>query len=211
MDDCCELEPDALNRGQRKTLAWVLIINVLMFFAALGAAYIAKSSSLLSGTIDNLGDAFTYGLSLYAVSKGPRHKAGVSLVKGLLILFAALSVLAHMLYKLWHPEIPVVEVMGLMTVVGLIANAACLALLWKHRREDINMASVWECSRNDVVENVAILVATLAVWVSKSQWPDLLVAAVLIVILFRSAGRIIAKSYAELKRTRLDPSSQNNR
>lgn len=201
MDDCCDLESEALNRGQRKTLTFVLIINVLMFFAVLGAAYFAKSSSLLSGTIDNLGDAFTYGLSLYAVSKGPRHKAGVSLVKGFLILFAALSVLAHILYKLRHPEIPVVEVMGLMTMVSLVANAACLALLWKHRREDINMASVWECSRNDVIENVAILVATVAVWFSKSQWPDLLVAAVLIVILFRSASRIIAKSYAELKKS----------
>lgn len=200
MDDCCDLDSEAMDRGQRKTLTYVLIINALMFFAALGAAYIANSSSLLSGTIDNLGDAFTYGLSLYAVSKGPRHKARVSLVKGLLILFAALSVSAHILYKLRHPEVPVAEVMGLMSLVSLIANAVCLALLWKHRGEDINMASVWECSRNDVVENVAILVATFAVWVSKSQWPDLLVAAVLIVILFRSAGRIIAKSSAELKR-----------
>lgn len=199
MDDCCDLESEALNRGQRKTLTFVLIINVLMFFAVLGAAYFAKSSSLLSGTIDNLGDAFTYGLSLYAVSKGPRHKAGVSLVKGFLILFAALTVLAHILYKLSHPEIPVAEVMGLMTIVSLVANASCLALLWKHRREDINMASVWECSRNDVIENVAILFAALAVWISESQWPDLLVASVLIVILFRSAGRIIAKSLTALK------------
>jgi Co/Zn/Cd efflux system component len=199
MDDCCDLESEALNRGQRKTLTYVLILNAAMFFAVLGAAFFAKSSSLLSGAIDNLGDAFTYGLSLYAVSKGPRHKAGVSLVKGLLILFAALSVSAHILYKLRHPEIPVVEVMGLMTIVGLIANAACLTLLRKHRREDINMASVWECSRNDVIENAAVLVAALAVWVSKSQWPDLLVAAVLIVLLFRSAGRIIANSFAALK------------
>ncbi len=179
----------------------VLIINSVMFLVILVSAIIAKSSSLLSGTIDNLGDAFTYALSLYAVAKGPRHKARVSLVKGFLILFAALSVLAHVLFKLRHPEVPIAEVMGVMTLVALLANALCLALLWKHREEDINMASVWECSRNDVIENVAILIAALGVWLSRSQWPDQLIALVLTAILFRSAGRIIWRSYLELKKT----------
>ncbi len=177
----------------------VLLINVVMFLAVLIAAFFANSSALFSGTIDNLGDAITYGLSLYAVSRGALYKAKVALVKGLLILFAAILVSGHVVYKLLNPEVPIFEVMGIMTVFSLLANAICLALLWKHRKEDINMASVWECSRNDVIENLAVLFAALGIWISKSQWPDLIIAVILIVILFRSASKIIWNSYSELK------------
>ncbi len=203
MADCCEIESDSLNRSQRKTLVRVLIINAVMFVAVLVAALYAKSSALLSGTIDNLGDAITYGLSLYAVSRGARYKAKVALIKGFLILFAALMVCVHVFYKLKNPEIPIFEVMGIMTLFSLLANVLCLSLLWKHRREDINMASVWECSRNDVIENLSVLVATVAIWASQSQWPDILVAGILIIILLRSALGIIRKSYSELKKSEI--------
>ncbi len=200
MGDCCEIESDSLNRGQRKTLVRVLIINAAMFLTVLVAALFAKSSALLSGTIDNFGDALTYGLSLYAVSRGARFKAKVALIKGLLILFAAIMVSVHVFYKLKNPVVPIFEVMGVMTIFSLLANGLCLKLLWRHRREDINMASVWECSRNDVIENLTVLVAAVAIWVSSSQWPDLIVAGILIIILFRSAIGIVRKSLSELKK-----------
>jgi Co/Zn/Cd efflux system component len=202
MDACCDVDREFLDQSQRKTLWLVLAINSAMFIAVLAAAVIANSSSLLSGTIDNLGDAFTYALSLHAVSNGRRHKARVSLIKGFLILFAALSVFAHVVFKLSHPEAPAAGLMGIMTLISLGANAACLALLWKHREEDINMASVWECSRNDVMENLAILVAAIGVWVLASQWPDMVVAVILTAMLFRSALRIIRSSLGELKKPR---------
>jgi Co/Zn/Cd efflux system component len=200
MDDCCDLDSEALDRRQRRTLTIILVINAVMFLATLIAAIAAKSSSLLSGTIDNLGDAFTYALSLYAVSKGARHKAAVSLVKGLLILCAGLAVCAHVVYKFRHPELPIAGVIGSMTLAGLFANAACLILLRKHREEDINMASVWECSRNDVIENLAVLAAAFGVWLTRSQWPDMAVAILLSAFLLRSATRMVGNSVSALKK-----------
>lgn len=195
MDDCCQLDSDKLSKSQRSTLVKVMAINLVMFLVVLVSAFFANSSSLLSGTIDNLGDAFTYGLSLYAVSKSDRFKAKVSMVKGFLILIAAISVMIHIIYKLRSPEVPDFEVMSLVTILSLMANATCLALLWKHRDQDINMASVWECSRNDVVENLSVLLAALGIWLLDSQWPDIVIAGILLLILLRSALRIIRSSF----------------
>lgn len=208
MDDCCDSVCETPDPGpaQKRALTAVLWINALLFVAVLIAALIASSSSLLSGSIDNLGDAVTYGLSLYAVSRGLRVKAKVSLFKGVLILVAALAVCAHVGYKLANPAVPVFEVMGLMTLLGLAGNGACLAILWRHRGEDINMASVWECSRNDVIENLSVLLAAGGVWLTAAQWPDTVVALVLVLILFRSAFRIIRRSVREMggKRVRCE-------
>jgi len=180
-------------------LTWVLAINLVMFVAVAVAALFARSTSLLSGSIDNLGDAMTYALSLWAISRGARAKAKVSLFKGLLILFAALAVSAHLVYKLTHPAVPVFELMGLMTLASLAGNVACLLILRRHRGEDINMDSVWECARNDVLENITVLFAAAGVWLTASQWPDTLLALALVVLLYRSAFRIIRRSARELR------------
>ena len=204
MDDCCDsvsCGPGADAR-QRKSLAWVLAINAVMFVAAAVAALFASSSSLLSGSIDNLGDAITYALSLWAVSRGARAKAKVSLFKGILILAAALAVTGHVAWKLANPSVPVFELMGAMTIVALAANFACLMILRRHRGEDINMDSVWECARNDVIENLTVLLAALGVWLTASQWPDTLLAVALVAILYRSAFRIIRRSARELRGAR---------
>ena len=201
MTDCCDgVCADGTNDDrQRRSLIAVLIINVAMFLAVAVAALFADSTALLSGSIDNLGDAVTYALSLWAVSRGGRAKARVSLFKGVLILVAALAVSGHLLYKLVHPEVPVFELMGLMTVLALAGNVTCLLVLRRHRGEDVNMDSVWECARNDVLENLTVLVAALGVWLTASQWPDAVVAAALVFVLYRSAFRIIRRSLRELK------------
>lgn len=193
MADCCEDKSCAVERLQERqsaTLKAVLVINAVMFFVVLGAGLLARSTALLADSLDNLGDALTYGLSLYAVSRDERTKGWVALFKGSLILGAALFVIGQIAHKLLFPSVPVFETMGVVGLLSLAANAACLALLWKHRQEDINMSSVWECSRNDIASNLAVLLAAGLVWVSGAGWPDLLIGSLLALLFLRSAARV---------------------
>lgn len=201
MSGCCgnNCSIDRLRERQRGTLQAVLGINGVMFFVIVAAALYGQSTSLLADSLDNLGDALTYGLSLYAVSRGADTKAKVALFKGGLILLAALIVAAQIVYKLFVPTVPVFEVMGIFSLLGLAANSLCLYLLWRHRNEDINMSSVWECSRNDIASNLSVFVAAGAVWLTGSGWPDIAVALALVVLLLRSAIRILSTAMAQLR------------
>jgi Co/Zn/Cd efflux system component len=188
---------DARGARQRTTLRAVLAINAVMFLVIAGAALYGGSTALLADSLDNLGDAFTYGLSLYAVARGARVKARVAMVKGVLILLAALVVVAQVAVRLIQPSVPVFEVMGVFSLLGLAANSVCLYLLWRHRDEDVNMNSVWECSRNDIASNLAVFVAAGAVWLTGSGWPDIVVALALALLLTRSALGVIGRARAE--------------
>jgi cation diffusion facilitator family transporter len=204
MADCCEDKAcaiDALRERQSATLKIVLGINAVMFVAELVAGMIAGSTALLSDSLDNLGDALTYGLSLYAVSRGLRSKAKVALFKGLLILTAGLFVLCQVAYRIAVPVIPTYETMGLVSLLALLANGTCLAMLWKHREEDINMSSVWECSRNDIASNVAVLIAAAGVWLTHSGWPDILIGALLALLFLKSAVKVLKGAIVELKKS----------
>ncbi|MDD5389881.1 MAG: cation transporter [Gallionellaceae bacterium] len=201
MPCCCDHDCslDLLRERQRGTLRVVLAINAVMFFVIVAAALYGHSTALLSDSLDNLGDAITYGLSLYAVSRGIRVKAKVGLFKGVLIFVGASVVAAQIVHRLQVPEVPLFDVMGLFSLLGLAANGTCLFLLWRHRHEDVNMSSVWECSRNDIASNLSVFVAAGAVWLTGSGWPDIAVAAVLVLLLMRSAWRVIAAARAELR------------
>ena len=201
MSSCCDdnCAIDALRERQRGTLRIVLGINAVMFLVIVGAALYGKSSALLADSLDNLGDAFTYGLSLYAVTRGATVKAKVALFKGALIFLAACAVAAQIAYKLLVPSVPIFEVMGVFSLLGLVANSLCLYLLWRHRHEDVNMSSVWECSRNDIASNVSVFVAAGAVWLTSSGWPDILVAIGLVWLLIRSSLRVISSAMVELR------------
>lgn len=201
MSGCCSngCGLDRLQERQRGTLRMVLAINAVMFIVIVAAALYGKSSALLSDSLDNLGDALTYGLSLYAVSRGAAVKARVALFKGGLIFLAACAVAAQIVYRLLVPSVPLFEVMGTFALLGLAANSLCLFLLWRHRHEDVNMSSVWECSRNDIASNLSVFVAAGAVWLTGSGWPDMVVAAGLVVLLLRSSIRVIASARAELR------------
>ena len=203
MADCCEDKTcaiEALQERQSSTLKLVLAINALMFVVELAAGLMANSTALLADSLDNLGDALTYGLSLYAVARGARAKAKVALFKGGLILAAGLFVLGQVAYRIVNPALPIYETMGAISLLALLANGFCLALLWKHRAEDINMSSVWECSRNDIASNVAVFVAASGVWLTASAWPDLLVGLLLALLFLRSAVRVLRSAVTELKR-----------
>ena len=201
MSGCCNqgCSVEHLYERQRGTLRIVLAINALMFLVIAAAAIHADSSALLADSLDNLGDALTYALSIYAVTKGAAVKARVALFKGVLILLAALAVAGQIVYRLFVPGIPVFELMGVFSLVGLAANSVCLFLLWRHRHEDLNMSSVWECSRNDIASNIAVFMAAGAVWFTGAGWPDIAVATALTWFLMRSAIRVITSAMAELR------------
>jgi len=199
--DCCNDESavEALRERQRGTLRMVLGINVLLFAVIVSAALYSDSSALLADSLDNLGDALTYGLSLFVVARGAGAKARVALFKGILILLAAGAVAGQIGYRLLVPATPVFEVMGLFSLVALAGNSVCLYLLWRHRHEDVNMSSVWECSRNDIAANLSVFVAAGGVWLTGSGWPDIVVALGLLVLLLRSGAGVVASALRELR------------
>ena len=201
MSDCCNkpMDTSLMHDQQRKVLRIVLAINVLTFCMMLAAAMVSGSSSLLSGSLDNFGDALTYALSLAVVGATHRAQAKVAMVKGSLIFAAAIAVALQILWRLNHPGVPLFESMGLAAVLNLVANLICLKLLTPYRFGNVNLASAWECSRNDVYEGFAVIAATIGVWLFKSGWPDLLIASLLLILFLRSAWRVFRNAWAGLK------------
>jgi len=199
-DSCCQGEVDtsALHARQRRVLAVVLVINAATFFMMIFAATVSGSSSLLSGALDNLGDALTYALSFAVVGATNSAKAKVALFKGLLIMGAAVAVAIQIGWRLFHMATPVFETMSVAATINLAANLLCLALLNRYRHADVNMSSVWECSRNDVFEGIAVIAAALFVWLFNSGWPDILIALALLVMFLRSASRVLKGAWRDL-------------
>lgn len=209
MSECaCEkpVDASALQLRERRILAVVLAINVVTFLMMVAASFLSGSSALLSGALDNFGDAATYALSFAVVAASVAAKARVALFKGLMILAAALTVAVQVGWRLFHPETPIVETMGLAALLNLAANVVCLRLLWPYRGGDINMASAWECSRNDVFEGLAVIVTAAAVWVFGSGWPDVMVALALLVLFVRSAARVLISAWRQLRDAELQAS-----
>lgn len=200
-DGCCQSDVDvaALESRQRRVLIWVLVINAMTFIMMITAASWSGATSLLSGALDNFGDAVTYALSLMVVGATVAAKARVALFKGVLILAAALSVAVQISLRLTNVETPIFETMGIAAVLNLGANLMCLWFLYPYRDSDVNMASVWECSRNDVGEGFAVIAAALAVWLLNSGWPDILIAAVLLIVFLRSAVRVLKSAWLARK------------
>ncbi len=199
-DGCCQGHVDiaALETRQRRVLTYVLVINVGAFSMMVAGAAHSGSSALLSGALDNLGDALTYALSLAVVGAGSAAKARVALFKGLLILGAAVAVAVQIGWHLLHLETPIFETMSIVALLNLAANLLCLRLLYPYRNGDVNMTSVWECSRNDVIEGLAVIAAALAVWLFDSGWPDVLIAIALLILFLRSAARVLGSAWREL-------------
>ena len=208
VSDCCEGKScaiDALRERQGGTLKLVLGINAVMFVVVAVFGLLSGSTALLADSLDNLGDALTYALSLYAVSRDERTKGWVAMFKAALILSAALFVIGQIAYKLLHPSVPVFEMMGGIGLLSLAANATCLAVLWKHRQEDVNMSSVWECSRNDIASNIAVLVAAAGVWLFSAGWPDIVVGSLLAALFLRSALRVSRGALLAIRAGALSP------
>jgi Co/Zn/Cd efflux system component len=200
-DSCCggTIDVRAMQSRQRRVLTVVLAINAATLLMMIAAAVYSRSSSLLSGALDNLGDALTYALSLAVVGAGARAKARVALFKGGLILAAAVAVGIQIAWRLAHPTVPLFEGMGAAACLNLVANLVCLRLLTPYREGDVNLSSAWECSRNDVFEGFAVLGAAAAVWIFDAGWPDVVIAAALLLMFLRSAGRVFRASWRDVE------------
>lgn len=204
MDDCCsdkscELEALAKRVDRRRVLLAVLALNAAMFFVQSAASVFANSTSLLADAGDMLGDAFVCALSLYALNRSARWKAGAALVKGALIVLFGLLVIAEAVSKAVTNAAPASSLMLAFGALALAVNLGCLTLLWRLRGEDVNMASTFECSRNDVVANVGVLLAAAGVALLKSPWPDILVGLAIAALFLRSAARVLRSAWSEFR------------
>lgn len=202
MADCCNdkaCEIEALRDRQSTTLKIVLGINAVMFAVELTAGLLASSVSLVADSLDMLGDALVYGFSLYVVARGARMKAVSALFKGIIMAAFGLFVLTQAIYKIIVPQVPIFEAIGAIGALALAANGLCLVLLWRHRADDINMNSVWLCSRNDIVANISVLFAASGVWLTGSGWPDIAVGLALAVLFLRSALFVLRGATKELQ------------
>ena len=126
-------------------------------------------------------------------------KAKAALLKGGIMAAFGLFVFAQAMYKIMVPHLPVFETIGVIGLLALAANSLCLLLLWRHRTDDINMSSVWLCSRNDIIANVSVLCAAIGVWLTSSGWPDILVGLALAALFLRSAVFVLRGAMGELR------------
>jgi cation diffusion facilitator family transporter len=207
--DCCgDLDETAVRR-QSKVLKTVLWINAVMFLVEAAAGLYFGSNALLADSLDMLGDTLAYGFTLYATTRSARVKAWASLFKGFLMAFFGFGVIAHVVGTAVFPQVPQASGMALTGLLALATNSVCLYLLWSHRGDDLNMRSVWLCSRNDVIANSGVLVAALGVAYFQAPWPDLAMGAVIAGVVLASAGGVLRDSWAALNDNVLSSKSVN--
>lgn len=202
MAECCQeksCELEALREKQGAVLKAVLAINAVMFVVEAGAGILAGSTALLADSLDMLGDSLVYGFSLYVLGRGARWQVISALMKGLIMAAFGLFVLGEAAYRLSNPAVPPAGVIGGIGALALFANSICLWLLWRHRSDDINMHSVWLCSRNDIIANVSLFIAAAGVWATGSWWPDMAIGLCIAVVFLRSAFFVITRAARQLR------------
>lgn len=206
MDDCCankseEIAALAHRAEQRRVLLIVLAINAIMFVAEFSAGLVARSSALQADAVDMLGDALVYILSLFAIGRGQRWEAGAALAKGGLILLLFIVIMVDVALKLAHGVPPSTDLMLIFGSLALLANLTCLALLWRFRKFNVNMSSTFECSRNDVIANVGVLIAAGAVAWFDAGWPDIAIGLLIAAVFLRSSIRVIRTAWPQFRST----------
>lgn len=185
---------------QFKRALWAVVaINATMFFIEIIAGEIAGSQALKADALDFLADAVTYGITLAVIGAALRTRALAALGKGISLLLMGMWVFGSTLYTVLSPEVPQAKVMGMIAVMALLANLVSVLILMKWREGDANVRSVWLCSRNDAIGNVAVMLAALGVFGTGTAWPDLLVAGIMAGLFLSSSYQIIQQSWKELK------------
>ncbi len=200
--DCHDDDPQRGNAAYRRVLWIVLAINAVMFAVEIGAGVAAGSASLQADALDFLGDAGNYAISLMVVGMALRYRAMAALAKAATMAVFGLWVLGVTGWHAWHETVPQAFTMGAVGLAALAANAASFGLLWRHRGGDANMRSAWICTRNDVLGNLAVLLAAAGVFGTGTGWPDIVVAAVMAALALQGAAMVLRQAWKELRSTR---------
>lgn len=201
MSGCQSCSPESKEvQGKRRTVLWIaLILNALMFFAEVTASFLADSLSLRADAIDFLGDAANYGVSLFVLGLSLRTRAFASIGKASSMGIFGLWVIGAAVWNTLHGSSPGAETMGLLGLLALAVNVFVAFLLYRFRDGDSNMQSVWLCSRNDAIGNVAVMIAAGAVHFTSAAWPDLIVAVSMGALSFQSGMLIFLAAQREIR------------
>ncbi len=202
---------DGIDPRYKRVLWTVIAINAAMFFVEMGAGRLAGSQALQADALDFLGDTLTYGISLAVIGSALTVRANAALLKGVSLFAMGLFVFGSTAYQVFVLGVPNAEVMGVIGFMALAANVASVLLLLRYKDGDANVRSVWLCSRNDAIGNVAVMGAALAVGVTTSAWPDLIVAGAMAALFLNSSAQILRQAFAERREAdelaRLQPES----
>ena len=189
MKECCDVRP--VEHRQRRILSAVLAVNAAMFVIELAGALVARSTSLLADSADMLGDVIVYAFSLYVIGRGFVWETRAALLKGGVMALFGAGVLVEVFAKVLHGVTPHGGVMSVVALLALLANASVLAALWRHRADNLNMRSVWLCSRNDVIANAGVLLAAFGVTRTGAAWPDVVVGLAIAALFIGSAVDVL--------------------
>ncbi len=195
----CAAPPEARSPRYRRVLWAALIINAVMFVVELAGGLHADSVSLLADAVDFFGDAANYGISLLVLGMALSWRAKAALFKGLCMGAFGIFVLVWAAWSTVAGTVPEPVTMGVIGTLALLANVAVTMMLYAWRDGDANMRSVWLCSRNDAISNIAVVAAALGVFGTGSAWPDLAVATVMGVLALTAASSVIRQALAELR------------
>jgi Co/Zn/Cd efflux system component len=205
MADCCctppplELDPHRGNKAYRRVLWVVLGINAAMFMVEIGAGVAAGSVSLQADALDFLGDAANYAVSLLVVGMALRYRATAALAKGATMVAFGLWVVGAVVWHAVQGTLPSAVAMGAVGFAALAANAASFGLLWAYRGGDANMRSAWICTRNDVLGNLAVLLAAAGVFGTGTAWPDIIIAVLMAGFALQGAATVIRQALGEMR------------
>jgi Co/Zn/Cd efflux system component len=197
--DGCASSPPANSPRYRRVLWAALLLNATMFVVEIVGGLQSGSVSLLADAVDFFGDAANYGLSLVVLGMSLQRRAQAALVKGASMAAFGVFVLAKAAWTLRTGTVPEPITMGVVGALALTTNVSVAAMLYAWREGDANMRSVWLCSRNDAIGNVAVMGAALGVFGTGAAWPDLAVAGVMGVLALTAARSVIAQARGEMK------------
>jgi Co/Zn/Cd efflux system component len=189
-----------MSSDYRRRLWVVIALNASMFVVEMVAGRLAGSLALQADALDFFGDALTYGISMAVIGASLRVRSTAAMIKGLSLLAMGLWVFGSTLYTVFFVATPEAEVMGVVGFLALLANLASVLLLVPYKDGDANVRSVWLCSRNDAIGNIAVMIAALGVWGTATGWPDLIVAAVMAGLFLTSSWQIIGQALSERSR-----------
>lgn len=188
-----------VNLSRYRQILWIaLVVNFTMFLVEIGAGVQAGSLSLLADAVDFAGDALNYAVSLAVLASALAWRARAAVFKATTMIGFGLYVLGSAVWSVWNGELPQAVTMGAVALLALAANVAVAWMLYAFREGDANMRSVWLCSRNDAIGNVAVLLAALGVFGTGSAWPDLLVASLMATLALHGGWTVLRQARNEL-------------